>query len=102
LERKDLATPVGAHSELARRLFPGARNHKLATLVAALRLPSNGGFHRALADAECTAHLFIRLQQEITRAFGVADCDRGLLLQMQAVSRHHLERCVRKYIGELG
>ncbi|MBS3744803.1 MAG: 3'-5' exonuclease, partial [Wenzhouxiangellaceae bacterium] len=77
---------------LARRLFPGAPNHKLATLVRALRLPSDGRFHRALADAECTAHLFIRLQREITRVFGVAQCDCGLLLQMQAASRHHLDK----------
>ena len=55
---------------LARRLFPGAPNHKLATLVRALGLPSDGRFHRALADAECTAHLFIRLQQEL-RVFSV-------------------------------
>lgn len=86
---------------LARRMFPGAPNHKLATLVRALRLPSDGRFHRALADAECTAHLFIRLQQEITRVFGVRECDCGLMLQMQAASRHQLVKCVRKYVGAL-
>jgi len=87
---------------LSRRLFPGAPNHKLATLVRALRLPSDGRFHRALADAECTAHLFIRLQQEIARVFGIDVCDCGLLLQMQAANRHQLEKCVRKYVGAVG
>jgi len=82
---------------LSRRLFPGAPNHKLATLVRALRLPSDGRFHRALADAECTAHLFIRLQREIARVFRIDICDCGLLQQMQAANRHQLEKCVRRY-----
>jgi len=86
---------------LARRLFPAAPNHKLATLVRTLCLPSTGRFHRALADAECTAHLFIRLQQEIAQVFDVQDFDCGLLLKMQATNRHQLARCVQRYIEEI-
>jgi len=85
---------------LARRLFPNAPNHKLATLVRMLRLPSDGRFHRALADAECTAHLFIRLRQEITRTFQVRDFDCGLLQKMQTTHRLKLARCVERYCDE--
>ncbi len=85
---------------LSRRLFPGAPNHKLATLVRSLGLPVTGRFHRALADAECTAHLFIRLQREIARAFRIREYDCELLLQMQAANRHQLSRCVQRYLGE--
>ncbi len=84
---------------LARRLFPEAPNHKLATLVSALRLPSDGRFHRALADAECTAYLFIRLQREIRRLFDLEDCDCGLLQKMQTTSKHQLARCVQHYVA---
>ena len=84
---------------LARRLFPAAPNHKLATLVRTLGLPSAGRYHRALADAECTAHLFIRLQQEISRLFQVRDLDCGLLQKMQAANRKQLEQCVQRYVG---
>lgn len=84
---------------LARRLFPRAPDHKLATLVAALRLPSDGRFHRALADAECTAHLFIRLQREITRVFGIETCECELLQKIQSTHRHQVERCVRRYVA---
>lgn len=87
---------------LARRLFPNAPNHKLATLVSALRLPSDGRFHRALADAECTAHLFIRLQQEICRAFELDDCECGLLERLQKTNRHQLEKCVQRYVEKVG
>ena len=85
---------------LARRLFPSAPNHKLATLVSALRLPSAGRYHRALADAECTAHLFIRLQQEIRRVFALERCECGLLEHMQRANRHQLERCVERYLAQ--
>jgi DNA polymerase-3 subunit epsilon len=86
---------------LARRLFPAVPNHKLATLVRALRLPSDGRFHRALADAECTAHLFIRLQREIARVFRIDNCECELLLQMQASSKHQLDRCVKRYLTQV-
>lgn len=84
---------------LSRRLFPGAPNHKLATLVRVLGLPAASRYHRALADAECTAYLFLRLQQEIERAFGLKGPDCELLLKLQAANRHQLERCVQRYLG---
>jgi DNA polymerase III subunit epsilon len=85
---------------LSRRLFPAVPNHKLATLVRALGLPVTGRFHRALADAECTAHLFVRLQQEIEQVFGIQSFDCDLLLKMQAAKRHQLSRCVQRYIDQ--
>src|SRR6056297_2770688 len=87
---------------LARRLVPGVANYKLATLVRALELPSAGRYHRALADAECTAHLFIRLQDEVRRVYGVEDCDCGLLEAMQRASRKQLGRCVERYLTTMG
>lgn len=87
---------------LARRLFPTTPNHKLETLVSTLGLPSAGRFHRALADAECTAHLFIRLQDEVRRVFDLDDCDCSLLEKMQVTSKHQLGTCVERYLGELG
>ena len=45
----------------ARRLCPEAPNHRLGTMVDFLSLPNVGTFHRALADAEMTASLWLRL-----------------------------------------
>ena len=85
---------------LARRVFPEAPNHKLATLVRALGLPSSGTFHRALADAECTAHLLIRLEQALCERYGLPGVDPGLLLALQRASKHQLGRCVSAYGAE--
>ena len=49
----------------ARRLFQDAPDHKLGTLVARLSLPTDGTYHRALADAEMTAQLWLREVQAL-------------------------------------
>ena len=84
---------------LSRRLFPTLPNHRLATLVRSLRLPMEGTFHRALADAECTAHLLIRIQEELQGRFKLATVDHALLMAIQKASKHDLDNCVGKYCG---
>jgi DNA polymerase-3 subunit epsilon len=54
---------------LARRLYPEAPNHRLGTLAEWHDLPRSGRAHRALADAEVTAHLLMRIQRDIERRF---------------------------------
>ena len=50
----------------ARRVYPQAPNHKLGTLVAYKCISNNGTFHRALADAEMTAGLWLEMLSDIT------------------------------------
>lgn len=68
----------------ARRLYPQAPNHRLGTLVAFNRLPNDGTFHRALADAEMTAHLWLGMLDDIRRGYGIQQVSFPL---MQALSR---------------
>ena len=49
----------------SRRLYPDAPNHKLGTLVDFYQLPTDGTFHRALADAEMTAHLWLKMLTDL-------------------------------------
>lgn len=81
---------------LSRRLFPQAPNHQLGTLVRVLNLPATGRYHRALADAEATACLLVRIQQEIAQRFGISAVSHELLLAIQKASRHQLESCVQR------
>ena len=82
---------------LARRIYPDAPNHQLGTLARVLRLPDSGRAHRALADAETTAHLLVRLRQELMNRFGLAEVSPELLLAIQSKSRSQLENCVSKH-----
>jgi len=54
----------------ARRLYPQAPNHRLGTLVEYRRLPQAGTFHRALADAEMTAHLWLGMLDDLAQRYG--------------------------------
>lgn len=49
---------------LARRIFPNANGYKLGDLVSLLKLPK-GKAHRALSDAEMTAHLMTKIAHEL-------------------------------------
>jgi DNA polymerase-3 subunit epsilon len=52
--------PVVCTVRLARRLIPGHRSYGLHNITVALGIPLNG-HHRARADTEATAELFLRL-----------------------------------------
>jgi DNA polymerase III subunit epsilon len=68
----------------ARRVYPDAPNHKLGTLVTFNRLPTSGTFHRALADAEMTAHLWLGMLSDIRKQYRIRHIPFPL---MQALTR---------------
>jgi len=55
----------------ARRVFPDAPNHKLATLVRYCGIRTDGVFHRALADAEMTGRLWLAMLEAIRSDYGI-------------------------------
>ena len=86
---------------LARRLYPEAPNCKLGTLARYHALPDTGRAHRALADAQTTAHLLLRMQQDLGRRYadelGPLAVEHELLARLQRAARTALARCVRDY-----
>ncbi len=84
----------------ARRLYPKAPNHKLGTLVRYKALPNDGTFHRALADAEMTAHLWLAMLEDIERQYAMDQIDFSLMQKLSKVSRGAVagffERCQRQ------
>lgn len=87
---------------LARRLYPQAPNHKLGSLARFHALPSTGRAHRALADAEVTAHLLLRVQQDVGQQFSAeldgCGVDHRLLMALQKANRLALARCVTVHV----
>ncbi len=67
---------------VSRRLYPEAPDHKLGTLVKYKNLETDGIHHRALADAEMTAHLWIRMIADIKERYGLQDVHFGLMQQL--------------------
>jgi DNA polymerase-3 subunit epsilon len=64
-------------------------------------LPSAGRAHRALADAEVTAHLLLQIQRDVSDRFSEELCrqqvDHGLLMALQRSEVRNLQRCVARY-----
>ncbi len=87
-ERYGLPVPkqIGCSMLAARRIFPDAPNHKLATLISYLELPTARRFHRALADASMTAVLWRRLEQELISQYGFNDIPFSLMQRLGRIS----------------
>ena len=71
----------------ARRVYPRADNHKLATLVAYKQLPIGGQFHRALADAEMTAQLWLQMAVDLQTDYGYRQVPFELLQKLGKVAK---------------
>lgn len=82
---------------LARRIYPDAPNHKLATLVRYKQVARTGAYHRALADAEMTAGLWLKMQEDLGRQFGLDSIPLELLRKIQNAPSRELQRCVDSY-----
>lgn len=65
--KKHFAGGIACSLLAARRIFQAAPNHQLATLANYKSLPSDGIYHRALADAEVTAHLWLSMLDELQK-----------------------------------
>jgi DNA polymerase III subunit epsilon len=86
---------------VARRIYPEAPNHKLATLVGYKQLPIGGRFHRALADAEMTAQLWLRMLEDLRDAYGFRQVPFGLLQKLSKVTKKQVPQFLEKQRGEL-
>lgn len=87
---------------LARRIYPAAPDHKLGTLVRHLGLPSAARHHRALADAEMTAHLWVRMVSDIGRQYGLSAVPHDFLRALQKAPKAQVNRCVEQAKHRLG
>ena len=80
----------------SRRLYPEAPNHKLETLVRYKNLKTDGVHHRALADAEMTAHLWIRMIEDIRNDYGLQSVPFGLMQKLSTVPKKKVPEFMQK------
>lgn len=83
----------------ARRVYPHAPNHKLGTLVTFNRLPTSGTFHRALADAEMTAHLWIGMLKDIREQYCIRHISFSLMQELTRVPKAAAGRFLKQCEG---
>jgi len=90
--------PFGCTLLLSRRLYPEAPNHRLGTLASWHGITPTGRAHRALADAEMAAGLWLRIVHDV-QSRHAASVPFGLLCQLQRVPRQQLQKAVARYFA---
>jgi len=85
---------------VARRVLPEAPNHRLRTLITHTGLPETGRYHRALADAEMTAHLTLHLERSLRQRYRLRTVTHALLQRIQHAPRGGLEQCLHGLRGD--
>ncbi len=81
---------------IARRLYQKAPNHKLGTLVEYKKLPTEGVFHRALADAEMTAHLWLKMLDDLDSQYDIFDVPFALMKKLARTSKGAADGMLKK------
>jgi DNA polymerase III subunit epsilon len=99
---RERSNPMACTVLASRRLFPEAPNHKLATLVNHLGIFTDGTFHRALADAEMTGHLWIALIDLLRSRYRLDAVPFTLMQEVTQTGRSKVDRFLRAYVDRNG
>jgi DNA polymerase-3 subunit epsilon len=83
---------------IARRIYPQAPNHKLATLVDYRGLARKGAFHRALADAEMTAQLWLGMLAEVAQRAGRSLVPFGLMQRLEETPKRAVDALLADWV----
>jgi len=85
---------------IARRLYQSAPNHKLGSLVKYKNIPNDGVFHRALADSEMTASLWLQMLKDIDEQYELAAPSFGLMRTLSRKPKHGVEKFLQDQAGQ--
>lgn len=77
---------------VARRIYQDAPNHKLGSLIKYTNIPTDGIFHRALADSEMTAKLWLKMIEDISEQYGLQDVPFTLMQKLSRTSKRSVNR----------
>lgn len=82
---------------IARRLYQEAPNHKLGSLVAYKQIANDGVFHRALADTEMTAQLWLCMLEDMALDFGLSTPSFKLMQQVAKQPKGKVARFLQNW-----
>lgn len=87
----------GCSMLVSRRVYPQAANHKLATLVNYKDLPTSGTYHRALADAEMTAYLWLMMEADLKERYSLNEIDFSIISGLARISAKKIDAYFAKH-----
>ena len=86
---------------ISRRVYPEAPNHKLETLVRYKNLKTDGVHHRALADAEMTAHLWVKLVEDIKHQYKMDHVTFDIIQKLSKTPKNKIPEVMKKIRDQL-
>lgn len=99
--RKTRRQEFGCSLLVARRLYPDAPNHKLETLISYKGLPA-GRFHRALADSEMTARLWLQMVSDLQTVHGIGNAPFSLMQKISKTKKASVVKLLEEYAKQFG
>ncbi len=85
---------------VAWRIYQQADNHKLGTLVEYANIPNDGIFHRALADAQMTAQLWLKMVGHIRNEHRIEYVPFSLMQKLSTTPKKSVKRFLRGYTSK--
>jgi len=85
---------------ISRRLYPEAPNHRLETLVRHKNIKTDGVYHRALADAQMTANLWIGMVNDIKANYKLRSVPFDLMMRLSKVSKSAISHYIKRFADE--
>ena len=82
----------------ARRIYQGAPNHQLSTLVNYVNIPAEGDFHRALYDSEMTGKVWMAMLSTLKCKYGLCDISFSLIQKLNKIPK----KSVARYLSRVG
>ncbi|MFA7537263.1 MAG: 3'-5' exonuclease [Desulfuromonadales bacterium] len=87
---------------ISRRVYPEAPNHRLESLVQHKQIKSTGAFHRALADAEMTGHLWVGMIEDLKDAYQIRSVPFELMRRLAKVGKRAVPKFLQKFAVDGG
>ena len=88
---------------ISRRIYPDAPSHNLQSIIQYRKIQTNGQFHRALADAEMTALLWIKMINDLKAMYRLGGVSFELLLKISKMNKSlvpkYLQRIAETHAG---
>ena len=94
--RRDYNGEMTCSLLISRRLTQDAPSHKLSELVRYHQIENDGVFHRALADAQVTASLWLVLLESLQRDYHISNPDFALMKKIAKTPKASITKLLQK------
>ena len=89
--RREYSQEIACSRLVAQKVYQDVPSYSLENLVNHKKIPTNGVFHRALADAEMTAKLWLKMLEEINEQYKLSSLPFSLMQQLTQVHKDSVD-----------